>query len=63
MARDFGDRQRRILARLVAEYIEQGEPVSSAWLAEHSELGVSSATVRSILASLEDQGYIKQPHT
>lgn len=63
MARDFGDRQRRILARLVAEYIEQGEPVSSAWLAEHSELGLSSATVRSILASLEDQGYIKQPHT
>ena len=63
MARDFGDRQRRILARLVAEYIEQGEPVSSAWLADHSELGVSSATVRSIRASLEDQGYIRQPHT
>lgn len=63
MARDFGDRQRRILARLVSEYIEQGEPVSSAWLAEHSTLGLSSATVRSILASLEDQGYIMQPHT
>ena len=63
MARDFGDRQRRILARLVAEYIEQGEPVSSAWLAEHSMLGLSSATVRSILASLEEQGYVRQPHT
>jgi len=59
----LGDRQRRILARLVAEYIEQGEPVSSAWLAEHSALGLSSATVRNILAHLEDQGFLRQPHT
>ena len=57
------DRQRRILARLVAEYIEQGEPVSSAWLADHSALGLSSATVRNILARLEEQGLVRQPHT
>src|SRR5690606_39457088 len=57
------DRYRRILASLVAEYIEQGEPVSSAWLAEHSGLGLSSATVRNILARLEEQGLVKQPHT
>jgi heat-inducible transcriptional repressor len=57
------DRQRRILARLVAEYIEQGSPVSSAWLAEHSDLGLSSATVRNILSRLEEQGLVRQPHT
>jgi heat-inducible transcriptional repressor len=57
------DRQHRILASLVAEYIEQGEPVSSAWLAEHSPLGLSSATVRNILARLEEQGLVHQPHT
>jgi heat-inducible transcriptional repressor len=57
------DRQRRILARLVAEYIEQGAPVSSAWLAEHSDLGLSSATVRNILGRLEEQGLVRQPHT
>lgn len=57
------DRYRRILASLVAEYIEQGEPVSSAWLAEHSTLGLSSATVRNILARLEEQGLVRQPHT
>ncbi|MEO8070753.1 MAG: heat-inducible transcriptional repressor HrcA [Acidobacteriota bacterium] len=56
------DRQRRILASLVAEYIDQGEPVSSAWLAEHSTLGLSSATVRSILARLEELGLVVQPH-
>jgi heat-inducible transcriptional repressor len=56
-------RHRRILASLVAEYIEQGEPVSSAWLADHSTLGLSSATVRHILAALEEQGFVRQPHT
>ena len=63
MTQELSDRQRRILARLVAEYIEQGEPVSSAWLAEHTALGVSSATVRNILAGLEEQGLVRQPHT
>jgi heat-inducible transcriptional repressor len=60
---ELTERQRRILARLVAEYIEQGEPVSSAWLAAHSALGLSSATVRNILARLEEQGLVRQPHT
>jgi heat-inducible transcriptional repressor len=63
MTHALTDRQRRILARLVAEYIEQGEPVSSAWLAEHSSLGLSAATVRNVLARLEEQGLVRQPHT
>ena len=60
---ELTDRQHRLLVRLVAEYIEQGEPVSSSWLAENSGLGVSSATVRNILAHLEEQGLLRQPHT
>ena len=63
MTHEATERQRRILARLVTEYIEQGEPVSSAWLAEHSDLGLSPATVRNILARLEEQGLVHQPHT
>jgi heat-inducible transcriptional repressor len=59
----MSDRHRRILASLVTEYIEQGEPVSSAWLAEHTTLGLSSATVRNILARLEERGLVRQPHT
>src|SRR5215831_1486451 len=62
-ASGIAERQRRILARLVAEYIEQGEPISSAWLAEHSALGLSSATVRNVLARLEELGLVRQPHT
>jgi heat-inducible transcriptional repressor len=58
----LSDRSRRVLATLVREYIEAGEPVASQMLARESGLGVSSATIRSVLAQLEDAGYLHQPH-
>src|SRR6187549_1119892 len=45
------DRSRRVLAALVREFIISGEPVAS------------SATVRNILARLEEEGFVQQPHT
>ena len=60
---ELSDRSRRLLSTLVRGYVETGEPVSSQVLARDSGLGVSSATVRSILAQLEDAGYVRQPHT
>jgi heat-inducible transcriptional repressor len=60
---DLSDRSRRLLATLVREYIETGEPVASQVLARESGLGVSSATVRNVLVQLEDAGYLHQPHT
>jgi heat-inducible transcriptional repressor len=60
---ELSDRPRRVLATLVREYIETGEPVPSQMLARTSGLGVSSATVRSVLAQLEELGYVHQPHT
>jgi len=60
---EAGDRSRRILAALVREYIASGEPVASAFLAAGAGLGVSSATIRSALARLEDEGFVQQPHT
>src|SRR5688500_3648872 len=59
----LSDRTRRILATLVRSYIETGEPVASATLALKAGLNVSSATVRNVLAQLEDMGYVWQPHT
>lgn len=56
-------RSQRVLAALVREYIASGEPVASSALAAAAGIGVSSATVRSILARLEDEGYLQQPHT
>jgi heat-inducible transcriptional repressor len=60
---DLPERSRQILAGLVQQYIEQGEPVSSLWLAQHGGFGWSSATVRNIMAKLEEFGYVHQPHT
>ena len=60
---ELSDRGRRLLAALVREYVETGEPVSSQVLARTSGLGVSSATIRNMLAQLEEAGYVHQPHT
>ena len=62
-APELSDRVLRLLGALVREYIEHGEPVSSQWLAGHAGCAVSSATVRNVLARLEEQGFVKQPHT
>src|SRR5437764_14199642 len=63
MAMDAPDRSKRVLAALIREYIATGEPVASSLLVTGAGLGVSSATVRNILARLEDEGYVQQPHT
>ncbi|MCL4812107.1 MAG: heat-inducible transcription repressor HrcA [Vicinamibacteraceae bacterium] len=59
----LSERNRRILGLLVRQYIECGEPISSLWLAGQAGIGVSSATVRNVLAQLEELGYLVQPHT
>ncbi len=58
----LSDRTRRVLACLVKDYIDSGEPVASASLSRRPGLGVSSATIRNVLAQLEDMGYVSQPH-
>jgi len=63
MSQDATDRSKRVLAALIREYIATGEPVASSLLVTAAGLGVSSATVRSILARLEDEGFVQQPHT
>lgn len=59
----LSDRPRRILATLVREYIETGEPVPSSTLTRRARLTVSSATIRNVLAQLEEMGFVWQPHT
>src|SRR4051812_6490585 len=63
MSQDAADRSKRVLAALVREYITSGEPVASSLLVTAAGLGVSSATVCSILARLEEEGFVQQPHT
>src|SRR5665811_570003 len=57
------ERQRRILNAVTERYIGTGSPVSSRELVDIAGLFVSSSTVRSEFALLEDRGYLTHPHT
>lgn len=56
-------RARQLLRTLIARHIRDGAPVGSQTLAEHAGLKVSPATVRNILADLEELGLLASPHT
>src|SRR3989337_609800 len=59
---ELPERDRRILGVLVQAYIDEGEPVSSLWLAP-AGFRVSSAPLGNVPEGLEEQGYVRQPHT
>ncbi len=56
-------RARQLLRTLVSRHIRDGEPVGSQTLARHAGLDVSPATIRNILASMEDAGLLAAPHS
>ena len=56
-------RSQSILRAVIEEYVDTATPVGSAALVERYRLGVSSATVRNILADLESAGLLTHPHT
>jgi heat-inducible transcriptional repressor len=57
------ERRYEVLRAIVEDYVATEEPVGSKALAERHHLGVSPATIRNDMASLEEGGYITQPHT
>jgi len=56
-------RSQSILHAVIDEYVATAIPVASQALVERYRLGVSSATVRNILADLENAGLLTHPHT
>lgn len=56
-------RARRLLHALIAQHIREGAPVPSRVLAKQAGLEVSPATIRNIMANLEDVGLLAAPHT
>src|ERR1700726_2737137 len=56
-------RHQQILTDVVRAYIETGEPVSSRSISRRHLEPLSSATVRNVMADLEDEGLLYQPHT
>jgi len=59
----MSERAQRILKVLIEKYIDHGQPVGSTALAKSSGLDLSSATIRNVMADLEEMGLIKAPHT
>ena len=57
------DRARSLLKTLVERYIADGQPVGSRTLSRASGLELSPATIRNVMADLEDLGLIASPHT
>ncbi len=59
----LNERARALLKTLVERYIEDGQPVGSRALAKASRLELSAATIRNVMADLEELGFIASPHT
>jgi heat-inducible transcriptional repressor len=57
------ERKAAILRAVVEEYIDTAQPVGSGHVATAPGVDVSSATVRNEMATLEADGYLRQPHT
>lgn len=56
-------RARMLLKTLIERYVADGQPVGSRTLSRHSGLELSPATIRNVMADLEDLGLITSPHT
>ena len=59
----INDRAQILLKTLVDRYISDGQPVGSRALQQFSGLEVSSATIRNVMADLEEMGLVSSPHT
>lgn len=62
MSEGLNERSRQILQAIIEDYTASGEPVGSRTVARCG-IGLSPATVRNVMADLEELGYIYSPHT
>lgn len=63
MEQELDERKKKILAAVIKNYLDTGEPVGSRTISKYTDLSLSPATIRNEMADLEDMGYIFQPHT
>ena len=63
LASNLDARARHLLRALIAQYIRDGQPVGSRTLARQAGLEVSAATIRNVMADLEEIGLVSAPHT
>ncbi len=63
MAVKLTDRSQKILEAIIEEYIATAQPVGSKALTQNQGIKLSPASVRNVMAELEDLGYLVSPHT
>lgn len=63
MITDLNDRSREIFRLIVDSYLNGGDPVGSRTIAQQLNLSLSAATIRNVMADLEDAGLLYAPHT
>lgn len=61
--RELSLRERQVLGIIIQSYVVTAAPVGSRYISKNYNLGLSDATIRNVMAELEDEGYISQPHT
>src|SRR5438552_3814943 len=59
----LSERAQSLLKVLIERYIAEGQPVGSRALSRFSSLELSPATIRNVMADLEDLGFVTSPHT
>lgn len=59
---NLSQREKQILHNLITYYIQSADPVGSRVIANRFRMGLSSATIRNVLADLEELGLVEQPH-
>jgi len=60
---EFNERTREVFRQIVETYLETGEPVGSRTLSKALDLNISPASIRNVMADLEDSGLLYAPHT
>lgn len=63
MSEELNERSRRILEAIVEDYITSAEPIGSRTVTRRHQLALSPATVRNVMADLEEMGFLVSPHT
>src|SRR6266545_6445850 len=60
---ELDSRAREVLREIIVQHVATGEAISSRSLAKSGRFQLSPASLRNVMADLEDHGYLQQPHT
>lgn len=60
---ELSDREKTILRNIIHQFVLTANPVASRYIAKRYDLGLSPATIRNIMADLEEAGFLNHPHT